>query len=294
MTATRKYVVFFVALLVASVVGIAAAQPTEVTVRVLSRGGGFLGAPAGGAEVTLRDARTGELLARGMTEGSPGDIERIMGAASGRDGRIATEETARFSTSLDLQRPRLVEVTAIGPMGEEQAANRATATQWIVPGHHLTGGDGWVIEIPGLAVAIDSAPTALTLNDEPAGVDVRASITMMCGCPIEPGGRWDADDFHLAVLVYRDGERLREQPLSYAGEPSRFGTRVEVTEPGAYELVVYAHQPDTGNTGVDRVAFVAESDQAALDPVAAAMARCGMKSTQAADDGTGAVAADGL
>jgi hypothetical protein len=32
-------------------------------------------------------------------------------------------------------------------------------------------------------------------------IDVRANVMMMCGCPIEPGGLWDANAFEVAALI---------------------------------------------------------------------------------------------
>lgn len=48
------------------------AEPTEIIVRVLARGGKFIGTSMGGAEVVVRDAASGQVLARGTTEGGTG------------------------------------------------------------------------------------------------------------------------------------------------------------------------------------------------------------------------------
>ena len=45
----------------------AAAEPTEITVRVLGKDSKFVGTSMGGARVILRDAETGEILAKGMS-----------------------------------------------------------------------------------------------------------------------------------------------------------------------------------------------------------------------------------
>jgi hypothetical protein len=53
------------------------------------------------------------------------------------------------------------------------------------------------------------------------------------------------------------GERIGEIELDYAGETSRFEGKVPVSDPGVYEVIVHAHDPETGNTGVNRTTFVA-------------------------------------
>ena len=46
---------------------IAIAEPTEITVRVMAKDSKFIGTETGGAQVTLRDADSGEVLAQGLT-----------------------------------------------------------------------------------------------------------------------------------------------------------------------------------------------------------------------------------
>jgi hypothetical protein len=45
-------------------------------------------------------------------------------------------------------------------------------------------------------------------------------------------------------------------PLQFAGQTSQFATELELGETGVYEATVYAYDPATGNTGLDRVTFV--------------------------------------
>lgn len=49
---------------------------------------------------------------------------------------------------------------------------------------------------------------------------------------------------------------MGELALGYAGVTSQFVGTWHVREPGAYEAVVYAYHPATGNTGLDAVTFV--------------------------------------
>ena len=54
------------------------AVPTDITVRVRAKDAKFVGDTMGGARVTIRDAETGELLAKGVTTGTTGDTSLIM------------------------------------------------------------------------------------------------------------------------------------------------------------------------------------------------------------------------
>lgn len=232
------------------------AQPTDVTVRVISKGAKFIGTSMGGVRVMLADRHTGELLAEGVTQGGTGNTKLIMVEPRTPEASIATDDAAKFTTTLDIEAPRLIEVTAYGPLAQQQAAHTVSATQWLVPGKHVTQGDGWVLEMPGLVVDVLAPPTHIKLAGVPQSVDLEANVTMMCGCPIEPGGIWDADQFDVRALLKKDGEPLDEVSLAYAGSTSQFSTTVRVEEPGTYEATVYAYQQSTGNTGLDGVTFI--------------------------------------
>jgi len=232
------------------------AEPTRVDVRVLSRGAKFVGSSMGGAEVTLRDAYTGELLARGVTRGGTGDTGRIMRDERGRHAPVATDSAAVFRATLDLDEPRRVEASARGPLAQPQAAASVSSTMWLVPGRHVTGGDGWLLELPGFVVDVLAPAAHRTLPGAPREVSLRANVTMMCGCPVEPGGLWDAEGFEIEALVRRDGGAPTRVPLAFAGTTSLFEATLAAPEPGLYEVVVYAFDPANGNTGVDRTTFM--------------------------------------
>jgi len=238
----------------------AGAEPTGITVRVLSRDAKFIGTSMGGVRILLRDADTGALLAEGRTAGGTGDTDRIMKTPLKHGAGRATEGAAKFETTLDLDRPTRISVTAVGPDAQRQSANRVSATQWVVPGKHLNRGDGWVLEMPGLVVDALAPPAHVKMKGTPQTITLAANVTMMCGCPVEPDGLWNADAMEVAAQILRNGEPLREVTLAYAGKTSQFAASVEVTEPGAYEAVVYAYQPATGNTGVDHTTFVVSAE----------------------------------
>ncbi len=235
--------------------GVAFAEPTDVTVRVLSKGAKFIGTTMGGVRVTLRDADTGAVLAEGLTEGGTGSTQKIMKEAHTRGAPVSTEGAAKFTATLDLETPRLVRVEAYGPVAQRQSAVTVTSTQWMVPGKHVTGGDAWLLELPGFVVNIVAPQTPSSAGSAPQTVAVTADVFMMCGCPIEPGGLWDADKYEIAAILTRNGETLQTVRLGYAGKASRFTADLAVSEPGVYEAIVYAHDPANGSTGLDRATF---------------------------------------
>lgn len=232
----------------------AEAKETRIDVRVLSQGAKFIGTSMGGVQITLHDVDTGELLAQGKTRGGTGDTRRIM-QPQPRSGVVATDTAAVFSTSLQLDEPRQIRVTATGPLAQRQAMNTVTATHWLVPGKHVTGGNGLLLEMPGFAVDILDPPAHLTVSGMPREITLQANVVMMCGCPITPGGLWDADQYEVAALIRRNAEPAGSFELDYAGQTSRFAGTLTVEQAGDYEVTVYAYDPATGNTGVDKTTF---------------------------------------
>jgi hypothetical protein len=236
----------------------ALAEPTEITIRVISKDAKFIGTSMGGMRITLRDAHTGEVLARGLTEGGTGNTPRIM-QADGRRAQLSDNSTAKFVAILDLSEPRLIEVEAFGPLAQVQGAHRAVSSQWVVPGKNVSGGDGWVLELPGFVVDVLGPPAHMRLPVKTTtSVDVRANVVMMCGCPIEPGGVWNARKYEVMALVSRDGKRVHTVNLTYAGTTSQFAGSVPIDAAGTYEVLVYAYDPANGNTGLDGTTFIVE------------------------------------
>lgn len=234
----------------------AIAEPTQIDVRVLSRQGKFIGTSMGGAEITIRDAATGQLLAQGRTEGTTGDTGKIMKEPRGRHAAVSTPDSAVFHATIDLDEPRQIEVVARGPLAQPQAMNTLSATQWVIPGKHITGGDAFILEMPGFAVDVLQPPAHQKLSRGRHTVELHANVVLMCGCPIEPNGLWDANRYEVAAILKRNGNVVSRASLSYAARTSQFATSIEIVEPGAYEVIVYAYDPASGNTGVDKTSFI--------------------------------------
>ncbi len=235
--------------------GSAMAAATDITVRVVARGAMFVGDLVEGAQVTITDAVSGELLAQGITAGQAGDPDRIMDVPRTRSEPFARETDARFTATLELDEPRYVQVTAFGPLQRRESGTRTSMTQWVVPGRHLTGGDGWVIELAGFLVRGDLAATTVGLAEAGAGVTVEAEVAPMCGCPVRPGFYWDADAYEVAAIVKRGDAHIGRFPLKYADTASDFAGSFPLELPGVYDITVYAYDPSSGNTGVDRLSL---------------------------------------
>ena len=252
----RALILLFVMLATYLNPAVASAEPTEITVRVLGKDSKFVGSSMGGARVILRDSHTGEILAKGITEGSTGDTKRIMGPQENSRTVRSSEGAAKFVATIDIDEPRLIEVEAYGPLAQPQAVHKVTSTQWVVPGKDVSGGDGWVLELPGYVVDVLDPPAHVKLSPETSQVDLKANVALMCGCPITPDGLWDANALEVTALIKRNGEKLPPLDLAFAGETSQFAASVPVDGAGVYEVTVYAHNPQNGNTGLDRTTFI--------------------------------------
>ena len=238
----------------------AGAEVTNITVRVVARNAQYVGDLVDGALVTITDATSGEMLAQGITSGAAGNPKRTMGTPRKRGESMAAEGDAKFTATLDIDEPRFLQVTAYGPVGNRFSANKASATQWIVPGKHLTGGDGWVLELPGLLVSPNLAASTIPLSKAVSGIVIDAEVMLMCGCPIKPGFFWDPEDYEVVAIVRRGDVEVGRFPLSYAGTVSEFETHITADLPGVYDISVYAYDSASGNTGVGQVELTVTED----------------------------------
>jgi hypothetical protein len=253
------------------------ATPTTITVRVIARDGKFLGDDIGGAHITVRDALTREILAQGVTtggsgpNGSPTDPEAgVMCARLYRGQPIPQQGASLFQAMVNLAGPRRVEVSAFGPLGARGSANTVSATQWAYPGKDITGGNGFLLELPGLIVQIISPLTHYTPATLPS-LTIQANVAMMCGCPIDwkksagtqicPARKsgdpqpWEPDEFEVKAIVQpAAGGSPTVLPLLInpgLGTAGQFTAVWKAPPPGIYTVTVYAYQASNGNTGVD-------------------------------------------
>lgn len=236
---------------------------TQVDVRVIAKFGKYLGDDIGGALVTINDVRTGELLAEGKTSGGSG-VSNLMDIAVTRAQVLTVEQASVFTATLDLDAPRLINVKAYGPLAAPGAANTVSQTQWVYPGKDITGGKqggGLLLEIPGLVVQMLNPQTHFLPQTAPACIEIRANVTMMCGCPIGPThAPWLPDLFDVTAVIQQAGDTpfelsLKFDPNAPDGAPSQFVADWPVPvndsgQPQIYSIIVSAFQPETGNTGV--------------------------------------------
>jgi hypothetical protein len=222
----------------------AAAEPTHLMIRAQAMDAKFIGDQMGGVQVTLSDARTGRVLARGVTQGATGDTGRIMRTPRARGTQLTEASTAGFDAVVDIDSPTLVQAEAIGPAGKAASKIRVTSQLWVLPGRDVAG-DGWVLSFPGLVIEPDLAQ--LSAN----APKLSAKISLMCGCPIEPGGLWNAENYVVEAQLLRGNAIIARTPLTYAGKASLFaGSFPQAARPGRYRLRVIASDKITPNAGV--------------------------------------------
>ena len=223
--------------------------PTRVLVRAVSNDAKVLGSGVGGAHIVIRDLASGQVLAEGVQEGSTGDTGRIMGTRTRGEPVFAVEGTAAFEATLALDGPTRVEIVAEGPLGTAHAVQRASTTVLLLPGRDLLG-EGVVLVLYGFTVQLE-APSADEVFEAGSTLPVRARVTMLCGCPTEPGGLWDSDRMELRAELLKDGAPASATDLAFAGETSTYtGALPLPTEPGVYTVRVTAVEPDRANAGI--------------------------------------------
>ncbi len=243
---------------------------TSVLVRVQARGGKFLADDIGGAEVTVRDAQTGEWLGGGLAQGTDSGNLTTEFAPSASQSVVVTPgnpplvqwlvpdaATSALVLELPLRRPTLLAVAVHGPLGGLQSAQGVESTTWALPGQSIDQGPGFVVELPGLVVQVLSPPTHLEISSLPAVLSFQVRVTMMCGCQIALGEPWVPSDFVVTAAIGAVGQAPSTfVPLSFAGStPSLFAGTYELNQPGFFQAVVSATQQSTGNVGTAMVTF---------------------------------------
>jgi hypothetical protein len=227
---------------------------TKVMIRAIARDAKVIGTHVGGARITVKDAASGEILAQGMQQGGTGDTDLLMKKPRTRGMALYnTPDTSGFLAVLHIDKPTVVEISAEGPLGNAQATQRSSKTMLLVPGQDILG-DGVLLEIHGFIITpLAPLPDAKLKAGSP--FEVRATVTMACGCPTEPDGLWDANKIHVVARLLRDGKVQSEIPMTYAGVQNTFHVDVPVTAAGPLELQVLAMDPGSANFGMTREAI---------------------------------------
>lgn len=221
----------------------AQAEPTHVMVRAQALDAKFIGDHMGGVAIILKDARTGAVLAKGLTKGGTGDTKRIMSTPRTRGDSVTDAATAGFEAVLDLKQPTLVRAEATGPVGKPGSSSQTTSNLWIIPGRDILG-DGWILTLPGLVVE----PSVSTTPE--GAVTLSAKIALMCGCPIEAGGLWDAAHYRVEARLMKGRVLVASIPLGFTGRTGEYAASLPKLAPGRYVLRVVAADDKTANAGV--------------------------------------------
>lgn len=221
-------------------------KPTRVVVRVAANDGKLLDDKVGGARVRIADARTGKVLAEGVQQGNSGDTDKIMKQPHARGAALFdTPGAAIFTAELALDGPTLVRISGTGPLKYPESVRTTEKTLTLMPGEDVTG-DGIVLQVDGLIVDVNQA------TPSEGKLEVEAHVAMMCGCPISPGGLWDAARFKIVAEAWRGRERVAMAPMSYAGKASTFRATFEGLRRGKYELRISAVSDNGANAGQAR------------------------------------------
>jgi hypothetical protein len=229
-------------------------KETKVMIRAIARDAKVIGTHVGGARITVRDVATGEILAQGMQQGGTGDTDVIMKKPHTRGMAVYNSPDASgYLAVLHLDKPTVVEISAEGPLGNAQATQRSSKTMLLVPGEDVLG-EGVLLEIHGFIIT-PLTPLADAKLKAGSPFEVRATVTMACGCPTEPDGLWDANKIRVVARLLRDGKVESEIPMTYAGVQNTFHTDVPVTASGPLELQVLALDPGSANFGMTKEAI---------------------------------------
>lgn len=230
-----------------------AQKSTTVVVRAVAKDAKFIGSSMGGAFVTITEVNSGELLASGVTKGSTGNSDKLVGQPHQRYGTLSTQGAAKFETKIELSEPVFVEISARAPMAQKQSQVTSSTQLWLMPGKDVTG-DGVILEIPGFAVDI-LQPQAHESNGNDSIV-ITANVVMMCGCPIRPDGLWDSNRMEFTAVIEKGEQEVARKQLTFTGKTSTFETSFNPQGGGAYQITVYGYDSRTGNTGLDKTTVV--------------------------------------
>jgi hypothetical protein len=157
--------------------------------------------------------------------------------------------TAGIVATFMLAEPALLEFRATALYNTSSPVT-ASATMWVVPGLQLTSEPGVLLSIPGLHVTV-----AATVGRQ---IDVTATVTMMCGCPIttptwpEPSGGpepyWPYTEFQVvATLTQPDGSAVTQAMSFFA--TNTFTAVFPLPASGTSTVAVYALQQAESNVG---------------------------------------------
>lgn len=227
--------------------------PTKIMVRVVARDAKIIYDNVGGAKITIKDVASGKVLAEGIQKGGSGDTVSIMIKARERGAKVFdTDGAAGFLATLTPDKPALVEISAEAPLNFPQSTQRASKTVLIIPGQDILG-EGIILEVHGFIVDLLTPQTEIQKGQT---IGVRATVMMMCGCPIEADGLWDANKIRVTARLVRAGQTIKEIPLYDAGEKNTFTGKLPLKDTGKFDLQILAMDAANANFGMAEKSIV--------------------------------------
>lgn len=224
------------------------AETTQIMIRAMANDAKYIGTSVGGVRVMVKDAETDQLLDEGWINGGTGDTDRLIKNPIHRGDVLSDRNTAGYLATVDIDTPRLVKITVLGPYAYRQSLQEASITTWIIPGKDLLG-DGISIKMPGFIT--DGWTQVL----QGGVVEFYLDASLLCGCPIKKNGLWDPKNYEAKAILMQDEKKIDEIPLSFTGPIGIFSAKTQLKESGHYKAILYVIDTKTGNVGVDRTMF---------------------------------------
>lgn len=249
----KQFMIFALVILLGASLNIASAMAveTDIDISVKAKDAKFIGTTMGGVWVEVRDARSGDVLANGMTYGGTGDTDLIMGDSE-RDKVIVSPDSAKLSFSLDLFQPVAVIIKATGPLGEKQSQNSVIEKMLLIPGKDYTSGNGIMLEMQGFVVTMLEPAVAKKRDyEEGMTLDVKTHISKLCGCEITEDGYWPVERYEIDLRIYKGSFLMGVFPMTYTGSPGEFMVRFVPPSAGTFKLMVTAFDKYTKEAGHD-------------------------------------------
>ena len=226
---------------------------TKLIVRTKAKDAKFIGTSMGGSLILIRDAESGELLAKGVTKGSTGNTDLIMNTPRERFTEIG-DGAAYFETNLKIAKPQFLTIEAYAPTNQKNSRVFAQTQVWLIPGKPING-DGIILEIPGFVIEGLYPKTHQGFSiEKDKSIELKANMVMMCGCTISDGGLWNAQDIEVHAMIYVNGEYIKTIDMSLAAV-NTFTAKLDLEKTGSHEVVITAYHPKSKNTGVNRINF---------------------------------------
>jgi hypothetical protein len=158
--------------------------------------------------------------------------------------------TAGVVAKFPLAEPALLEFRATA-LYDTPNAVIASAMMWVVPGLNLTSEPGLLLSVPGLVVTL--SPPAIGSH-----LEVTATVTMMCGCPITaptwpfvsgaPEPYWPAPEFQVVAVLTDPAGVSTSQTMSFS-TTNTFTTSFPLPPKGTSTIAVHAVQHAEANIG---------------------------------------------